>query len=159
SRDSLLKYRSLAHQRFDLVIVYNSINDTRMNNCPPEVFRADYTHCTWYRQLKRYEDSAFFRHCVLAFSLARLGDRISEAFGNEQLLPRSDPPEAWRHFGADIKTRATFEANLSEIVTTAKTKGERVVLMTFAYHVPPDYSLEAFRAGKLDYARHECPLE
>src|SRR5262245_19850020 len=53
SRDSLLKYRSLAHQRFDLDVVYNGINDTRMYNCPPEVFRADYTHCTWYRQLQR----------------------------------------------------------------------------------------------------------
>src|SRR5262245_16841504 len=159
SRDSLLKYRSLARQRFDLVVVYNGINDTRMNNCPPEAFRADYTHCTWYRQLQRCEESAFFRSCVLAASLARVGDRVCEALHGEQFLPRSDPPAAWRHFGADIKTRHAFHANLSEIVMTAKTKGERVALMTFAYHVPSDYSLEAFKNKRLDYAKHESPLE
>ena len=68
-----------------------------------------------YRQLQRYEHSAFFRRSVLACSLARVSDRISEALGCEQLLPRSDPPEAWRRFGADIKTRAAFHANFAEI--------------------------------------------
>src|SRR5205807_5198572 len=91
SRDSLLKYRYLARHRFDLVIVYNGINDTRMNNCPPEMFRLDYTHCAWYRQLERYEESPHVGRSVLAFSVVQLGDRVSETLG--YFLPRSDPPE------------------------------------------------------------------
>jgi hypothetical protein len=34
-----------------------------------------------------------------------------------------------------------------------------VVLATFAYHLPPNYSLEAFKAHQLDYAKHACPAE
>src|SRR5262249_36773406 len=33
----------------------------------------------------------------------------------------------------------------------AKRKDERVVLMTFAYHIPPNYSLAALQAGQLNY--------
>jgi len=31
--------------------------------------------------------------------------------------------------------------------------------MTFAHYVPANYGLKAFRAKKLDYAKHECPIE
>src|SRR5262249_2220839 len=73
--------------------------------------------------------------------------------------PQHRVPEKWQHYGGDIRTRQAFHDNLEEIVTTAKTKGERVMLMTFAYHVPPDYSLEAFRNKALDYDAHICPVE
>src|SRR5438128_105395 len=67
SRDSLLKYRALAQQKFDLVILYDSINDTRMNNCPPQMFRADYTHCAWYRQIDRCQHNVLLAHLTLPF--------------------------------------------------------------------------------------------
>jgi hypothetical protein len=54
-------------------------------------------------------------------------------------------------FGKDIRTKAPFQNNLREIVTLAKKKSERVVLMSFAYHIPADYSLEAYMAQRLDF--------
>src|SRR5262249_42013504 len=48
SRDSLLKYSRLAGEQFEVVIVYDGINDVPMNCCPREKFRDDYTHFAWY---------------------------------------------------------------------------------------------------------------
>jgi hypothetical protein len=39
SLDSLFKYRFLADKHFDQVVVYDSINEVRANNCPPEMFK------------------------------------------------------------------------------------------------------------------------
>src|SRR6185503_11433176 len=52
-----------------------------------------------------------------------------------------------------------FAANVREIVTTAKSKGERVVLMSFAHYIPENYTIEAFREKRLDYTAHLCPVE
>ena len=53
SRDSFLKWGRVAGRRFDAVVIYDSINDVRMNCCPEGAFRDDYTHCRWYRELDR----------------------------------------------------------------------------------------------------------
>ena len=53
SRDSLLKYRRLWRQKFDLVVVYHGINEVRANNCPPDLFREDYSHYSFYRNVDR----------------------------------------------------------------------------------------------------------
>jgi hypothetical protein len=49
SRDSLLKYAALSKARFDLVIYYHAINEARANNVPPQLFREDYGHYSWYQ--------------------------------------------------------------------------------------------------------------
>jgi hypothetical protein len=41
SRDSWLKYAALRKARFELVLFYHGINETRANNVPPELFRED----------------------------------------------------------------------------------------------------------------------
>ncbi|MBW1946038.1 MAG: hypothetical protein JRJ51_24915 [Deltaproteobacteria bacterium] len=41
----------------------------------------------------------------------------------------------------------------------AKQKGEPVLLMSFCYYVPPDYSLEGFMKRKLDYTLFGAPTE
>jgi hypothetical protein len=57
SRDSYLKYRWLSSKRFDLVVLYDGINEACANNCPPNVFRADYSHYAWYRFLNDFDRS------------------------------------------------------------------------------------------------------
>jgi hypothetical protein len=158
SRDSRLKYHLLADRHFDLVVVYDGINDTRMNNCPREVFREDYSHCSWYRQVQLFQQHpvSWF---ALPYTVRYLGVCLDEATGLHGYIPRHDPPAEWVAHGGDIKTEASFRANLDAILAEARSKGERVLIMTFAYHIPADYSAERFKSHSLDYARHCSAVE
>jgi transposase len=160
SRDSMLKYRWLADQRFDLVIVYDGINDTRMNNAPPEIFRDDYSHCHWYRCVNRLDEHPVICQAALPFTLLFVAERCAEGAGLVQYMPRHEPAPAWTKHGKDVRTRATLQRNLGEIIATARQKRARMVMMTFSYHIPANYSREAFVAGKLDYSNPNlCPVE
>jgi hypothetical protein len=53
----------------------------------------------------------------------------------------------------------SFKHNLGAILDLASRRGDRVLLMTFATYTPKDYSLEAFKAKRLDYGLHLAPLE
>src|SRR5262249_13348059 len=65
--------------------------------------------------------------------------------------------------GGDIKTDRTLRQNLLEIVTCAANRGDLVVLATFAYYVPPNYTRERLEDCSLDYgfhsARQSCAAE
>jgi hypothetical protein len=150
SRDSLLKYRRLAHQRFDLVIAYDGINDARMNNAPPGKFKADYTHCSWYGNLDFIERHPWLTQSSLLFTTRFTADRLAEVLGLAWYAPRHNPPAALREHGQDIRTRQSFLNHYEEIVTTAQRKGEPVVLMTFAYNIPENYRLEDYANQPMD---------
>jgi hypothetical protein len=160
SRDSMLKYRWLAEQKFDLVVVYDGINDTRMNNAPPGLFRDDYSHCLWYKCVNRLDEHPCLFRAALPFTLLHVCDRITEETGLCWYASRLNPAEDTARYGKDVRTHATFQRNLRKIVESAKTRGERVVVMTFAHFVPENYSLEACLAGRLDYATPtKTPIE
>ena len=69
SRDSMLKHGSLAHQHLDLVVVYDGMNDTRMNNAPPGLFRNDYSHCMWYKHVNYFDNHPVLSRAALPFTL------------------------------------------------------------------------------------------
>jgi hypothetical protein len=159
SRDSLVKYAALGDARFELIVVYDGINDARANNAPPQVFRGDYSHLPWYELVNAIAPSAggarLALPATLRFALARL---------RQSLLPGSyagsdRPRPEWLRYGAEPRSAAVFERNLAEILDLAASRGERVILATFALHVPPDYSLEAFREKRLDYLLFYSPIE
>lgn len=143
SRDSLLKYRQLADDQFELVLVYDGINDVRMNCCPKEVFRDDYTHCSWYYEIQKHIDDG-------TMSLpARLGD------GAALLRPSiylNSVDARMAEFGREIKTDRTVRRNIEEIVTAAAVRGDTVLLLTFACDLPADYTDERFGNGEFQYA-------
>ena len=63
SRDSWLKYASFRDVRFELVVFYHGVNETRANNAPPQLFREDYAHYSWYKSvnmLAAYHGTAVF---------------------------------------------------------------------------------------------------
>lgn len=63
SQDYWLKYAALAEARFDLVIVYDGLDEDLANNVPPELFREDYAHYSWYEivnTLAAYHGTASF---------------------------------------------------------------------------------------------------
>ena len=162
SRDSLLKYRRLARQHFDLVVVYDGINDTRMNNAPPGEFRDDYSHCIWYKHLNNLEKHPFVHQAALPFALSYVGNQLAWKLGWSWYVPARDASADCLEYGKNIRTTEPFRNHLTEIVTSAKQQGARVVLMTFSYHIPADYSLEGYWAKRLDYANDlasGCPVE
>jgi hypothetical protein len=156
TRDSLLKVRRLAQQHFDLVVVYDGINDTRMNNAPPGEFQDDYSHCIWYKHLNNLDRHPQLFRSALPFFLLYTKDCVAQACGVTWFVPPRDASPELLEFGKNIRTREPFQNHLREIVARAKSKGERIILMTFASYVPANYSLQAYLDGKLDYEANQC---
>lgn len=159
TRDSLLKYKRMERHRFDLVLVYHGINDTRANNCPAEVFKADYSHFSWYaaiEALRSRKESALW---VTPYTLIGLWMAAQERLGFDRYLSRDVPDEEWVRFGGELKSTKSFQANVQAIVDHATGRGEPIILMTFAYHVPENYEEGEFYERGLDYVRHGSPIE
>ncbi len=158
SLDSYYKYWFLREQHFDLVILYNSINELRANNVPPKLWRDDYSHYAWYDEANFY-----FHHAELARygtilpfyfkHLAVVLDRKICNRGQKVCYNAERTPSEWLQFGATVKTEAPFRHHLEQTVALARAKHEPAVVMTYAYYIPADYSLERLEAGQLDYAR------
>ena len=158
SRDSLLKYRRLWRQKFDLVIVYHGINEVRTNNCPPEMFRADYTHYAWYQAVEQAEGWSN-KYTAVPFTVARALSEAAIAAGSVEVVPTHEPKAAWLDYGAELKSVPSFRANLEEICEVAAGRGEPVLLGTFATHVADGYDRQRFHKLELDYTTHFCPIE
>ncbi len=159
SRDSLVKYAALGDARFDLVVVYDGINDARANNAPPEVFRDDYSHLPWYELVNSVAPAAGHARLALPATLRFALARLRQSLFPERYAGGDRPRPEWVHYGAEPRSAAVFERNLAEILDLAASRGERVILATFALHVPIDYSLEAFREKRLDYLLFYSPIE
>lgn len=136
SRDSLIKYRALQSQRVDLVVVYHGINDTRMNACPPTRFRDDYSHCAWYHKIQLFQQHREKRWLAFPFTLHYLAISILDKLPLGMYTPRMTPRDKWLEYGATVKTQSAFRNNLNAIVALAQQRGARVLLMSFAYHLP-----------------------
>jgi hypothetical protein len=139
SRDSYLKFTRFGDRHFDLVIFYDGINDARMNCCPDSVFRPDYSHFGWY--------------CVFRQRLEAGGMTVSDIV-KKSLAGMHDFPsdfEQWQSYGEKVKTVEPYRKNLEPIIAAAEQRHCPIALMTFAYHIPPGYSDEAFLEKRLDY--------
>jgi len=153
SRDSLLQYQHLARQQFDLVVVYDGINDTRLNCCPPELFRDDYTHAIWYRQFA--EELAGGTPSLPQVALAGMRSAL-----DRNRLGTPDPDLVG--YAADPQTPRCLRANLSTLCDLARDRGDPLAVLTFAWHIPDDYTLQKFGDDELDYAhrgRNRCAAE
>src|SRR5262249_5770696 len=150
--DSRIKYEHFADRRFDLVILYHGINDVHLNNTPPGCFRPDYSHAARYAQqyaLRQHPEVGWF---ALPYTARYLGMRLAQRWHLT-----AEPEPRYHACGSDIRTPPCLEANFEAIVAEAQRRGDPVVLMTFAYYLPADYTDEAFRQKRLDYAVHASP--
>ncbi len=160
TRDSLLKYQMLAEEgkSFDLVVVYHGINDARMNNIAADRFRDDYTHSGFYRQFRRLRD---YRAILPAFTLPyTLEYTVIHLLSSKKIgvyLPKHRPSAEQLSHSSEIKTGPTFRRNVEGILDLAQTRGEPVVLITFAWYIPADYSKPKCKAKQLDYADSPRP--
>jgi hypothetical protein len=139
SRDSFLKYSHLGDRHFDLVVFYHGINDARMNRYPDEVYRDDYTHVAFYRAFQS------------RLAAGRM-DLTNFVEGNPaEAKPSGISDAASKSYGIHIKTASAFRKNLEPIAQSTEDRRCPLVLMTFAYDIPANYSDEAFRAKRLGY--------
>lgn len=159
SRDSSLKYEFLKDGKFDLVLFYHGINEARANNSPPAMFRDDYSHYSWYANIQRLQAHRESPYLVLPYTLVYLWSAVSETIGLTKHVSIQDPRAEWLVYGHQVKSARSFRMNLERILERAEERGEPVLLMTFATHVPPNYTHWRFLRRKLDYSSHGLPIE
>jgi hypothetical protein len=159
SRDSWLKYAALDRARFDLVILYDGGNEARTNNVPPELFRDDYSHYSWYAAVNAvapYQGSAVF---ALPYTLRYAAASARQTLAPGRFAPTHDPRPEWVEYGRNRRSVAVFAHNVSASVALASERHDPLMLMTFALDVPDNYSREAFDQKRLDYRMHRMPVE
>jgi lysophospholipase L1-like esterase len=159
SRDSLLKYRALGGSQFDLVVFYHGVNDTRTNNVPPERFRSDYSHYGWYATVNAVAPSHGTAIFALPYTLRYAVAGAKQRLDPDQFAPTHEPRLGWIQYGGSLRSVASFEDNLRQVVAIATGRRDPLMLMTFASHVPANYSREAFMQKTLDYRLHRLPVE
>jgi hypothetical protein len=159
SRDSLLKYAALGEARFDLVIFYHGINEARVNNAPPEIFREDYSHYSWYEVVNALAPYHGTASLALPYTLRYLTVNMRYNLTKDRYVSTFVVRKDWVQYGGEPRSAASFQRNLSAILDLAMKRGDRVLLMTFATYVPENYSREAFNSKQLDYDLHRAPIE
>jgi hypothetical protein len=158
SLDSLYKYRQLAPAGVELVVVYHGINELRANNVPPESFRADYSHYGWYELVRDVVDGQALYPLATPYSMRFVVRRLIAKLGLRDYVPVERPRPEWVGYGHDVRSREPFRNNLAAIVELARSRGERVVLMSYASYIPPGYSDAKFLARELDYVLYTAPI-
>jgi hypothetical protein len=159
SRDSWLKYAALGQAHFDLVLFYDGINEARANNAPPEIFREDYGHYSWYEIVNALAHYHGATSVALPYTLHYVVLRLRQILMRDRYVPTYAPRKEWLRYGRDHRSVASFKHNLEAVLALASRRGDRVLLMTFATYVPENYSFDAFKRGQLDYSMHSVPLE
>jgi hypothetical protein len=149
--DSLIKYQHLSDKRFDLVLVYHGINDVMLNQTPPGQYRDDYTHHRRFAQLDFLAHRQGPHSPLLPFTAYFAATSLRYKF---DWTPRATTIG----YGKDIRTPPAFEANMEAIATLSRERGDRLLLVTYASHIPSNYTEAAFKAKQLDYTGHHYPL-
>ncbi|MFH1878388.1 MAG: hypothetical protein ABH883_06235 [Candidatus Omnitrophota bacterium] len=137
SLDSYYKYLWVRDRKFDSVFFYHGINEARANNVPPDIWKDDYSHYSWYSEV-----NFFFRHpwlrkagLLLPYFFKHLMVQIDrEVLNRHGYVPEHSPRPEWVAYGVDVKTKNSFKNNLKHIVDLAESKGEPLTVMTFAYY-------------------------
>jgi hypothetical protein len=137
SLDNLNKYRLLGKQRFDLVIYYEAINETRANNIPKQYFLDDYRHILWYYDLNLVKRHPEINWTVLPFIAHKSFNLVIDKLKGKKFMEFQSVNPDYVKFGKEIKTEKPYHHNVDQIVIEAQKRKEKIMLMTYALYVPP----------------------
>jgi len=156
SLDNLIKYETLQEFNFDVVVYYENINETRVNNIDSAHFKDDYSHIGWYRNIYLIKKHPELKFTVIPFFLNYVVDRINMKVNRNKYI--FDQKPTLKNFDKVSPTNSakTFRINLSSINEIAKQKKENLLLCTYAYYVPANVTLTGFNEDKKYYS--ECKL-
>jgi len=149
TRASVTKYKyHFSKYRFEYVLIYHGINDLWANNIEPAEFASDYSHLDPWGRRNFLLDNLMIARLVHNYLHPGMGH-----------LTFPDAATNKANFMAD----RTFENNLRTLVNSVRLENGKPVLMTFAWHIPKNYTQDLFLAGKLEYDnpnRYDyCPVE
>ena len=159
SLDSKIKYDLLKEKHFDFVIFYHGINEIRANNCPPSVFKSDYSHYAWYQDIYRILRHKEIKYTVIPYFADLAIAEFMQKILAEKIVPARLPKKEWIAYGKNIQMEQSFKRNVLDVIQRAKSTGDPILVMTFAYYIPDDYSLKKFNAKQLDYDKSRSPIE
>ena len=170
SLDSWYKYDLLRHRKYDNVLFYHGINDTRTNNCPSDVFDLDYRQVEFYNEL-----FVLFRHpeinlTILPYLTDFLIQKLLSSTGIKPTIPKEYnimefyfdkkiTNTDWWEYANEIKSKNSFRRNLDRIASLSVEKKEKLIVISYAWFQPDDYTFEGFIAKKLGYTDHAWPTE
>jgi hypothetical protein len=142
SRDSYFKYRHLTDHRFDLVLYYHGINEARMNNCSAEAWRDDYTHAGWHARHAAIQSHPELPLVVFPYASHYLWIKLCAARGIGGMIPGKWLNDSSLEYGDNIRSDAALKANLSAVLDMAKSRGDRIMVLSFATYLPKGYDLD-----------------
>jgi hypothetical protein len=142
-RSSLYKYEFLAKYDFDYVLICHGINSLWANHVSKNDYREDYFQLgEWYSRGWLLQNSVIARLLYNNFFYHR-------------------PPRIF--YGAKFASLKTFKHNLDALIRRIKKNGSQPILITFAWHIPDNYTYEGFQRNSLGYdnpAQYDkCPVE
>lgn len=141
SRDNVLKYSLLGDKQFDLVMYYEAINENRANNIPAGYFRQDYTHIRWYRDIEMLRSHSEMNFTVIPFVLHKLVSSVRDRLTHRIYASHEKVDPQFAKFGSDIKTAGAYRNNIAEIIKIAESRGDKLLLMTYASYFPENVVL------------------
>jgi hypothetical protein len=157
--DAENKLNILKGERFDLVLVYESLNECRLNNCPPEVFKPDYSHSAWYEDINTILRHKEMDYSIIPFVVDYIHIKLRQHFHRSRYISLNRLKPQWVVYEKDIKTAPCYRKHITDIITLCRAAGMPLLIMTYAYYIPDDYSLDRFKKRKLDYAIHHFSIE
>jgi len=152
SADNLNCYRLLSDLKFDLVVFYGGINDSRFNNCPSQVFKPNYGHLPWNNEINTVLRHPEMNYFVIPFFIDYTYQLFIQKINKTLFIPeyysyRID----WWQYGSSFKSLPVFERNIQTIQQIGKQKNETLLFVSYCFFSPENYSLANFKAKKLSY--------
>jgi lysophospholipase L1-like esterase len=131
SRSDVVKYQYFRRFNFNYVLIYEGLNDLWANNVSAQDYRPDYSHVSAWNKRNLILDHSLLARYVYNTFIWRQPDKVLN--------------------GANFRADIDFEQNLRKLVRSIKSDHGVPLLMTFAWHLPLDYSKEKFWANQLSY--------
>jgi hypothetical protein len=153
SLDNWLKYSLLNKQRFDLVIFYEAINETRTNNIPTSDFRGDYSHIKWYVDIYLLLTSQEIDFSVIPYLTKKAFRAIHDCWNGKVYITHHKVEPSFVRFGSDIKSARSYKSNLIKIIDTAARRGDKLLLMSYKSYLPKKVRLTGKGADNQYYAK------
>lgn len=151
--DNQIKYDLLDKQKFDLVIYYEAINDTHANNIPTVNFKDDYAHIKWYDDIYLLLAHPEINVTVIPYLCDKVIHYMNDKVSHKIYLSQYGVDPAFAKFGARIRSGRVYERNLNRIIGKARSKGEKLVLLSYASHFPANYPLKGDTSDVKHFAK------
>lgn len=136
------------------VFFLNGINDARSNNISKERYDQDYRHIQFYDEAAiifgHPELSIWSSPTLIHLVINRMKDKTYLPMENLQKLNSEDKAHFLKN-GKEVKTIETFSNKMKAIVDCAENRNHSLIVGTFPYYHPENYTLESFIARELDY--------